>query len=283
MSDWWGFKSSLFRNIFTNSTEEQLPKPLPVNLNEISPFNRFEMERQSSFFYTGGLVAVHAESRNRNDIWNAFKKRRVYGTSGKRILLSFTLINPPNSLGSLPMGSEVEMSEIPIFRVKASGSLKQLPGCPDYSVSSLGSEEIERLCKGECYNPENKRNIIKKIQIVRILPQLNSSEFVGDLIEDNWLSINCQPNPDGCELTFSDREFKELKRDAIYYVKVFQESESTKNGKQLKCDYDEAGNCQEVDICLGDDREQTLQDDCLSISPALAWSSPIFIDFKKEQ
>ena len=101
------------------------------------------------------------------------------------------------------------------------------------------------------------------------------------MIEDNWLSINCQPNPEGCELTFSDPEFKELKRDAVYYVKVFQESESTINGKQLRCEYDEAGNCQKVDICLGDDREETLLDECLSISPALAWSSPIFIDFKK--
>ena len=283
MSDWWGFKSSLFRDLFTSSTEEQLPKPLPVNLNELSPFNRFEMERQSSFFYTGGLMAVHAESRNRNDIWNAFKERRVYGTSGKRILLSFTLINPPNSLDSLPMGSAIEMSEDPIFRVKTSGSLKQLPGCPDYSLLSLGPKEIERLCKGECYNPGNQRNLIEKIQIVRILPQLNSSEIVGDLIEDNWLSINCQPNQEGCELTFSDPEFKELKRDAVYYVKVFQESESTINGKQLRCEYDEAGNCQKVDICLGDDREETLLDECLSISPALAWSSPIFIDFKKEQ
>jgi hypothetical protein len=228
-------------------------------------------------------MAVHAESRDRNDIWNAFKERRVYGTSGKRILLSFKLINPPNSLDPLPMGSEVEMSEIPIFKVTTSGSLKQLPGCPDYSLLSLGSEEIERLCKGECYNPGNQRNLIEKIQIVRILPQLNSSETVGDLIEDNWLSINCQPNQEGCELTFSDPEFKELKRDAVYYVKVFQESESTINGKQLRCEYDEAGNCQKVDICLGDDREGTLLDECLSMSPALAWSSPIFIDFKKEQ
>ena len=180
------------------------------------------------------------------------------------------------------MGSEVEMSETPVFSVKASGSLKQLPGCPDYSVLSLGSKEIERLCKGECYNPGNQRTLIEKIQVVRILPQLNSSEIVGDLIEDNWLSIVCPLNSEGCEFTFSDPEFKELKRDAVYYVKVFQESEFTINGEQLRCEYDEAGNCKKVDICLGDDREQMLQDDCLSISPSLAWSSPIFIDFKKK-
>ena len=180
------------------------------------------------------------------------------------------------------MGSEVEMSEEPIFRVKATGSLKQLPGCPDYSFLSLGSEEIDRLCKGECYNPDNQRNLIEKIQIVRIFPQIHSSEIIGDLIEDNWLNIDCSPNPDGCELTFSDPEFTKLERDAVYYVKVFQEPELTINGNQMKCEYDKSGNCQKVDLCLGDDREQSLQDDCLSASPGLAWSSPIFIDFKRE-
>tara|TARA_B100000953_G_scaffold31139_2_gene24991 strand:- start:2179 stop:4425 length:2247 start_codon:yes stop_codon:yes gene_type:complete len=281
MSDWWGFKSSLFRNLFTGSPGAQLPKAFPVKLNELSAFNRLELERASSFFYTGGLVAVHAESRSRQDIWKAFKERRVYGTSGKRILLSFTLMNPPNTANSLPMGSEVEMSEEPIFRVKATGSLKQLPGCPDYSFLSLGSEEIERLCKGECYNPDNQRNLIEKIQIVRIFPQIHSSEIMGDLIEDNWLNVDCSPNPDGCELTFSDPEFTKLERDVVYYVKVFQEPELTINGNQMKCEYDKSGNCQKVDLCLGDDREQSLQDDCLSASPGLAWSSPIFIDFKR--
>jgi hypothetical protein len=59
----------------------------------------WESERQETFFTTGGLAAVHVDSRSREGVWEAFKERETYGTSGPRILLWFDLITE-NGLGS---------------------------------------------------------------------------------------------------------------------------------------------------------------------------------------
>ena len=58
------------------------------------------------------------------------------------------------------------MNKNPRFVVKAVGSFKQKPGCPEYSFNALGSEEVElRLCRNECYNPSDVRNKITRIEI----------------------------------------------------------------------------------------------------------------------
>jgi hypothetical protein len=118
------------------------------------------MERQQSFFLTGGLVAVHSPSRDRGSIWDALNRRQVYATSGDRILLWFDLLNGP--AGPLPMGSEVAMGQAPRFRVSAAGDFKQLPGCPDYVSKQLGAERQASLCAGECYNPGDERRAITR-------------------------------------------------------------------------------------------------------------------------
>jgi hypothetical protein len=43
------------------------------------------------FAPTGGVMAFYAEQLTRETLWNALKKRRVYGTSGDRIIVDFKI------------------------------------------------------------------------------------------------------------------------------------------------------------------------------------------------
>jgi hypothetical protein len=59
-----------------------------------------------------GLVGVYAPELTREAVWQAFKKRRVYGTSGAKIILNFRVcdspmgseVNWPKSKGAVPIG-----------------------------------------------------------------------------------------------------------------------------------------------------------------------------------
>lgn len=50
-----------------------------------------------------GLLAVYASELTREAVWEAFRERRVYGTSGPKIILNFRVCD-------VPMGSEVQWS-----------------------------------------------------------------------------------------------------------------------------------------------------------------------------
>ena len=232
----------------------------------------WEGERQASYFMTGGLVALHAEGRSRDAIWNALQRREVYATSGERILLWFDLLDGDRAV---PMGSEVELSENPRFRVRAAGSLGQLPGCPEYAVDALSPDRLETLCRGECYNPSDERRRITRIEVVRVRPQRTADEPVADLIEDPWRTFACPPDPAGCAVEFEDEEFVASGRQTAYYVRAVQEPSPAVNAGGIRCRYDANGSCIEANPCYGDWRIPAT-DDCLTMNEERAWSSPIY-------
>jgi hypothetical protein len=235
-------------------------------------------ERAASYFITGGLIAVHAQQRNREGIWNAVEAKETYATSGDRILLWFDLLNGSDG-NSAPMGSELALGENPRFRAQAVGAFKQQPGCPDYSTAALGAERLERLCYGECYNPSDERKLITRLEVIRIRPQLHAGEAIAPLIEDVWLSHQCDADQAGCSFEFEDPDFVSGGRETVYYVRAIEEPSPAINGKPERCDYNAAGQCIAANYCPKVPTLVDLGDDCLSDVEERAWSSPIFIDY----
>jgi hypothetical protein len=184
-------------------------------LMERPPFELMWMERQASFFITGGLVAVHATERTREAIWDAM--------------------------------------QTPKFEVRAAGSFEQKPGCPPDVIQSVGEERLERICAGECYNPGDRRRRISRVEVIRIQRQQSEDEPVADLIEDPWKTIPCPEGPELCVVEFEDPSYGELGRDLLYYVRAIQEPTPTVNGGGLRCRGGECEPCYGNFRTSGDD------------------------------
>jgi len=244
--------------------------------SSLKGFALMEMERQASYFMTGGLVAVHAEGRSRDAIWSSLERREVYGTSGPRILLWFDLVdpNPDATAARIPMGGEIRTNANPTFEARAVGSFEQLPGCPDYATTALGPERLEHVCKGECYNPAPTRRPITRIDVVRIRPQSKPGEPIAALIEDPWKSFACDGSPAGCSVRFEDPDYAENGRDTVYYVRAHEPPAPAVNAAGITCDRDASGRCLDAKLCSG-----APTDDCLGTEEPRAWSSPIFVDW----
>lgn len=249
---------------------EAVPVDVEQMFQDEAPFRVLDVERQASFFLTGGLVAVHAEGRSRAAIWEALNERRVYGTSGDRILLWFDLIDAGSRH---PMGSEVRLGTTPRFRVRAAGAFVQRPGCPEDSIGALSSERLEHLCAGECYHPTDERQPITHVDIVRIRPQRAPEEDVAELIEDAWRRLPCPADRDVCEVEVTDDGFVTGERDVAYYARAVQAPTPAVNARGLRCEED--GSC---DPCWGDYRTD-YDEDCLAEHAERAWSSPIWVRF----
>jgi hypothetical protein len=275
MTEAIGAKDERWRKRIMPPRLESVPQPVPID--EVPPLPAFaflEFERQASFFMTGGLVAVHAAGRDRDAIWDAWQRREVYGTSGERMLLWFDLVNGP--AGGAPMGSEVDLDRAPRFRVRAVGSPEQAPGCTERARQALGDERLELLCRGECFNPTDRRRGITHIDVVRIRPQIRPGEPIRPLIEDPWRRFPCQTSQAGCVVEFEDPEFLASGRENVYYARAVQEPTPVVNGNPLRCEYDDQGRCVRVHPCYGDYRTP-FDDDCLAPAAERAWSSPIYL------
>jgi hypothetical protein len=236
--------------------------------------NLLDVERGASFLYPGGLAAVHAKGRDRGAIWDALRRREVYGTSGPRILLFFELTSGAERA---PMGSEVKSAASPRFEARAVGSRVEQPGCSDASTAALGAERLASLCLGECHHPGDTRHRIAAIEVVRIRQQRAAGEDVAPLVEDPWLRFECPPDPVGCAVEFEDADFAASGRSAAYYVRALQEPTPAVNGANLRARYDADGNALAVSPCYGDARTGA-EDDCLAPVQERAWSSPIYVD-----
>jgi len=265
------------REYVTGEVTGEVGDPLRAQRVEENRLSQlFDTEREASFMYPGGIVAVHAAGRDRRSIWDALMRREVYGTSGPRMLLWFELVNEDGR--RVPMGGETESRANPTFVVRAAGALEQQPGCPAESLAALSSERLDNLCRNECYHPGDTRHPITRIDVIRIRSQRRAGEPVAPLIEDPWRSFECELDPTGCRVEFSDPDFAEDGRDTAYYVRALQVATPAINAANLRTQFDAAGNAVAVTPCYGDYR-LSREDDCLAPAEERAWSSPIYVDF----
>ncbi len=248
-------------------------------LGGINPLYLIESERQSSFFLTGGLAAVHTENRTREAIWKALENREVYATTGQRILLWFDALQASDS-ARVPMGGRMTTDQAPTFEVKAVGAFKQKPGCPEFAKAGLDRLRLETICAGECYYPSDDRYLITRIEVVKIRPQTTPGEDLSSLIQDPFVVHTCPPDQNGCTFRFTDPDYAAGGRDALYYVKAIQEPNETINAQPIQCRRDKEGNCLQAQLCYGDYRSGS--GDCLAPAEHRAWSSPIYLDFRSE-
>ena len=270
--------SNSIMNLGQSSESFSIPKSQEINLEQILNRTRpSQGERIASFLYTGGLIASHVLEKNRDALWKSLNNREVYATSGERILLWFDVINHPS--GKIKaMGSEFTMVENPKFQVRALGSQKQAPGCS--LDNEIDISYLNKLCNGECFNPVDERNIISRIEIIRIRPQSYPDEPIETLIEDTWKVFECQPSQEGCLVEFEDSNFLDANREVIYYVRAIQEPSLAIGAANLVCELDSLGKCKKVNLC--GDLDGQGEGDCLSENEERAWSSPIFIKFSQD-
>lgn len=258
----------------SNDADEPAAKSVPITERGGNPLSLFEIERASAYFVTGGLVAVHSEGRSREQIWDALERKEVYATSGRRTLLWFDLVDEESET---PMGSTVELSTAPRFRVRAAGSFEQKPGCPPDAIAALGEERVQHVCAGECYHPGDERRPLERIEIVRIRPQNREDEPLDDLVEDPWRIFPCPRSEAGCTVEFTDEEFPDEARDTVYYARAIEKEAPLIHGSNpLGCTWDAEGRCIEISPCGSNTPRD---DDCLSKAEPRAWSSPIYVDY----
>jgi len=255
--------------------DPRVPQPVAVNPRSFAAL--FDNERTASFMYPGGLVAVHADGRHRDAIWEGLARREVYATSGPRILLWFDLLNAPG--GPAPMGSGVALGETPRFEVRTVGSFVQKPGCPDHALAGVGAERLQELCLGECYHPSDRRHAITAVEVIRVRPAMssNDSSSVASRIEDPWRRFPCPGDGNGCVVTFEDDEYARHGGDATYYVRALQAPTPAINGANLRAEYDTDGRVLQTRPCYGSYKTPA-EDDCLAPVSERAWSSPIFVE-----
>ena len=256
--------------------KEQPAQSTPVQWDKISESLLAEGERFGSFFYTGGLMAVHSEGRDRDSIWQAMQRKEVYATSGPRMLLWFDQLKGEQQF---PMGSQLSDDKNPEFRVRALGSFVQKAGCPADAISTLGEQRLQRLCQGECYHPDDQRRRIDRIEIIRVTPQKVPGEAIGELIQDPWKTFDCSQQEDGCEVSFKDDAFESDQRNVVYYARAIEEFSDAINGEQFGCEYDENGQCIAMRDC---GNHAGPGEDCLAPVQQRAWSSPIYLDFARQ-
>jgi hypothetical protein len=90
--------------------------------------------------------------------------------------------------------------------------------------------------------------------------------------------FECPADGTGCEAQFTDAEYAQRRRHALYYARAIQQAEPLIGGDPFGCEYDAQGNCIAYHYCIGENASRDKQ--CRAQAEPRAWSSPIFVDYR---
>ena len=215
----------------------------PNNL-ELPPFwataasYPFGSERLWNFFNPGGLAAVEALHRTREDLFAAIKAKHTYGTSGARIEVWARAVVDDGEKKVVGMGAEAGSRNRPVFYLKVRGALAEDPTCPYEDEpnlkANLSRESFARVCKSQCYRTLDHRVPIARIEVIKILQPMTQAETEVPNLE--WSPQNPQGlihdpyhveqiHREQVDWSWSDPAFADepAGRVAAYYFRVIQE------------------------------------------------------------
>jgi len=148
---------------------------------------------------TAGLMGVYAETLDRESIWKAFKKRRVYATSGARIILDFHING--HKMGEIVYFTPSEINPRHLGQGEKNNKFeKGLNPHPNFPAGFTEENDVRDI-SGKVIGTD----VIKEIVIVK-----NSS---------NLHTIQCQ----GMKKSIQYLDKSMLKDGDYYYLRIIQE------------------------------------------------------------
>lgn len=258
-----------------------------------------------SFDVIGGYTGVYAEKLTRESLWEAFRKRHTYGTTGRRIILDVRC-------GDKMMGDEFSISSSPEISINVKGmdilsEIELMRGRKViYRYSDtlpVKDDTIKIQWSGVRIKSRSKKTnwngklCVKNGRIKKVVPfAFNQPEEGVTLISNQiveWVS-NTSGDIDGFELELDYDDTTELLFNTEP-VKFSIKASDLKEGKIIK---NAGGINQKVEVGLGryETRKQAdilFKDKLIDfgLNPYrvkviqrdghMAWSSPMFINFDK--
>ena len=255
----------------------------------------------------GGLMGTYANELTRNSLWEAFKNRHVYATTGKRIILRVTC-------GDAMMGDEIMVNQPPTIHVEVIGTtslekveiVRGVDTIYNHKLSDfdLNSNKIKITWSGarvatrrrntnwEGYLTLDKGKILSAVEfaidlswegIIELREQFISwnSTTAGDIDgiilsldapEDTWISFNTKP----AKFSFKLNQLNvPLEIDAGKFEQKVQVSRISEKETPIKVIFEFTD--MKIKPGINSYYVRVIQSD-----GEKAWSSPIFINFKKK-
>jgi len=263
-------------------------------------------ERVDNFLNPGGLAAILANHRTRDDLWDSLQNRNVYSTSGARIeVWARAEVNGQ----VVKMGSESTANTNPTFSIKANGAFVEDDTCPyddePIILANFTKSEFARVCRSQCYRITDERTPIARIEVVKVLQPLTPAEVEMENLErstENPDGLIMDPynsedvNGEQIEWSWTDDTFvnEPSGRSVAYYFRIIQSQTPGYNCRPIallesgiSCDLMEP-NPVTVEAMINPQDGSTpkplseIEDPCYADQPdssceERAWTSPFYI------